>query len=70
MVSSSLKTSDEFQAGFYAIACKVTDGSAIDGLETGDVIISYRGTDNFTSLDAANDIWSGWTERTTRRLAA
>lgn len=32
-------------AGFYAIAYEVTDGSNLDGFSTGDVIISYRGTD-------------------------
>jgi len=31
-------------AGFYAIAYKITDDAAIDGLATGDTVISYRGT--------------------------
>lgn len=30
-------------AGFYAIAYEITDGAAIDGLATGDTVISYRG---------------------------
>ncbi len=50
-------------AGFYAIAYNATDGSQIDGFNTGDVVISYRGTDNpdpFTIADGASDLWNGW----------
>ena len=31
-------------AGFYGISYKITDGSGINGLNTGDTVISYRGT--------------------------
>ena len=47
--SDTSEGSDEVQAGFYAIAYEVTDGTAIEGFDTGDVIISYRGTDDMGS---------------------
>ena len=53
--SSSLENSPEVQAGFYAIAYEVTDGTAIEGFDTGDVVISYRGTD-----EELKDAWNGW----------
>ena len=40
---------DAKDAGFYTIAYEVTDGAAIEGFDTGDVIISYRGTDDMGS---------------------
>ena len=40
------------QDGFYAIAYSWN----------GKIAISFRGTDDFTSLDGANDILSGWVQ--------
>ncbi|MEM9999251.1 MAG: hypothetical protein AAF940_00085 [Pseudomonadota bacterium] len=51
-------------AGFYAVSYQVTDGSAIDGYETGDIIISFRGTDNNSlfsdSVSGGGDRFYGW----------
>ena len=52
-------------AGFNAASYKIEDGSSIEGLETNDIIISYRGTDNpnanpFNTADGASDLWNGW----------
>jgi len=41
-------------AGFYAISYTISDGSKVDGLDTGDTVISYRGT------DAASDLWDSF----------
>ena len=46
-------------AGFYAIAYDV-DASGVDGLDEDTTVISYRGTDDFTSLTSANDVVGGW----------
>ena len=40
-------------AGFYAIAYEIADGAGIDGLDTGDTVISYRGTDHPLSPSSA-----------------
>ncbi|MCP4071851.1 MAG: hypothetical protein GY742_08950, partial [Hyphomicrobiales bacterium] len=47
-------------AGFYAVSYKITDGSSVDGLDTNDVIISYRGTDDPLGEASGADIWNGW----------
>ena len=39
-------------AGFYTISYDV---SAVAGFESGDIVISYRGT------DSGNGVWNGWT---------
>ncbi|MCP4080643.1 MAG: hypothetical protein GY743_10375, partial [Planctomycetaceae bacterium] len=45
-------------AGFYAVSYKITDGSSVDGLDTNDVIISYRGTDDPLGEASGADIWN------------
>ncbi|MBN8649394.1 MAG: hypothetical protein J0L55_15675, partial [Caulobacterales bacterium] len=42
---------------FYAVAYEYT--AAVDGHQIGDIVISYRGTDQI-SLAANADIWVGW----------
>ena len=55
---------DSQDAGFYAISYTISDGSKVDGLETGDTIISYRGTDQNISIpfwsDSGSDLWNGY----------
>ena len=59
--SSSADDSQEVLNGFYAIAYEVTDGDAIEGFDTGDKIISYRGTDfPPENNESGSDIWNGW----------
>ena len=47
--SNTDEDGEEYGAGFYAVAYTITDGSGIDGLSTGQTVISYRGTDNLVA---------------------
>ena len=46
-------------AGFYATTYRI-DGSRFDGLGANDIVISFRGTDNFVPLTSGSDVGSGW----------
>ncbi|MCP4097482.1 MAG: hypothetical protein GY748_14690, partial [Planctomycetaceae bacterium] len=63
--SNEIDINDWQAAGFYAVSYKITDGSSVDGLDTNDVIISYRGTDkNAISVpwsdEPGSDAWNGY----------